>query len=167
MDEAVSSPDGRPGAVPPLAMHISTLFDALTGALHAALPAAGFPDIRPAHSINLFRVIDAGGTRPGELARRAGITPQAMAEIVRYLEARGYAERVPDPADGRARIVRLTPRGRQASAVAARVFTGLEARWEQHLGQRRMAQLRQMLSELARLQAASAEPASRPRTPGA
>jgi DNA-binding MarR family transcriptional regulator len=163
----VSSPGSRPGAVPPLAMHISELFDALTAALHAALPAAGFPDIRPAHSINLFRVIDPAGTRPGELARRAGITPQAMAEIVRYLEARGYAERVPDPADGRARIVRLTPRGRRASAVAADVFTGLEARWEQHLGQRRMAQLRQMLGELAGLRAAPPQGAGRPGAPGA
>ena len=150
----MSTLDGGPPAVPPLAMHISVLFDALVGALHTALPAAGFPDIRPTHSINLFRVIDADGTRPGELARRAGITPQAMAEIVRYLEGHGYAERVPDPADGRARIVRLTPRGKQASAVAARVFTGLEATWEHHLGQRPMAQLRRMLAELAALQTA-------------
>src|SRR5579875_1514917 len=160
----MSSPDGGgPGAVPPLAMHISALFDALTAALHAAR----FPDIRPAHSINLFRVIDPAGTRPGELARRAGITPQAMAEIVRYLEARGYAERVPDPADGRARIVRLTPRGRQASAVAARVFTGLEARWEQRLGPRRMAQLRRMLAELASLQPVPPQPPTPAATPGA
>jgi DNA-binding MarR family transcriptional regulator len=150
----MSNPDRRPGAAPPLAIHISVLFDALVDALHTALPAAGFPDIRPAHSINLFRVIDSDGTRPGELARRAGVTPQAMAEIVRYLEGHGYAERIPDPADGRARIVRLTPRGRQASAVAARVFTDLEGRWEQHLGSRPMAQLRHMLAELARLQAA-------------
>jgi DNA-binding MarR family transcriptional regulator len=132
-------------------MHISALFDTLVSALHAALPAAGFPDIRPAHSINLFRVIDPGGTRPGELARRAGITPQATAEIVRYLEDRGYAERVPDPADGRARIVRLTPRGREAAAVAGRVFTDLEASWERHLGRTSMTQLRRMLAELASL----------------
>ncbi len=141
----------RPPAVPPLAMNISAVFDSLVEALHTALPAAGFPDIRPAHSINLFRVIDAGGTRPTELARRAGVTPQAMAEIIRYLEGHGYAERVPDPSDGRARIVTLTPRGHQAAAVAGRVFTGLEAKWEQVLGESRMAQLRAMLAELASL----------------
>jgi DNA-binding MarR family transcriptional regulator len=132
-------------------MNISAVFDSLVEALHTALPAAGFPDIRPAHSINLFRVIDAGGTRPTELARRAGVTPQAMAEIIRYLEGHGYAERVPDPSDGRARIVTLTPRGHQAAAVAGRVFTGLEAKWEQVLGESRMAQLRAMLAELASL----------------
>jgi DNA-binding MarR family transcriptional regulator len=145
----MSTTDGRAPAVPPLAMNISVLFGTLADALHTALPAAGFPDIRPAHSINLFRVIDPGGTRPTELARRAGVTPQAMAEFARYLEARGYVERVPDPSDGRGRIVRLTPRGREASAVAGQVFTDLEARWEDHLGQRAMAQLRQMLAGLA------------------
>jgi DNA-binding MarR family transcriptional regulator len=132
-------------------MLVSTVFDSLVDALHTALPAAGFPDIRPAHSINLFRVIDAEGTRPTELARRAGVTPQAMAEIVRYLEDRGYAERVRDPSDGRGRIVKLTPRGHEASAVAGRVFGDLEAKWEEALGERRMAQLRKMLSELASL----------------
>jgi DNA-binding MarR family transcriptional regulator len=147
----MSSTEGGPSAVPPLAMNISALFDALVEALHTALPAAGFADIRPAHSINLFRVIDAEGTRPTELARRAGVTPQAMAEIVRYLEGHGYAERLPDPGDGRARIVRLTPRGREAAAVAGRVFTDLEAKWEEHLGGHQMAQLRKMLGELASL----------------
>src|SRR5450755_3943736 len=141
----------RPPAVPPLAMNISAVFDSLVEALHTTLPAAGFPDIRPAHSINLFRVIDAGGTRPTELARRAGVTPQAMAEIIRYLEGHGYAERVPDPSDGRARIAKLTPRGHEAAAIAGRVFTGLEAKWEEVLGESRMAQLRAMLAELASL----------------
>ncbi|MDQ2814627.1 MAG: MarR family winged helix-turn-helix transcriptional regulator [Actinomycetota bacterium] len=141
----------RSPVVPPLAMNISAVFDSLVGALHTALPAAGFPDIRPAHSINLFRVIDAGGTRPSELARRAGVTPQAMAEIIRYLGGHGYAERVPDPSDGRARIIRLTPRGHEAAAVAGQVFAGLETTWEQTLGQARMIQLRAMLAELASL----------------
>ncbi len=142
-------PEHQSARVPPLAMHISALFDALVQALHTALPAAGFPDIRPAHSINLFRVIDANGTRPTDLARRAGVTPQAMAEFVRYLEDRGYVERVADPSDGRGRIVRLTIRGLEASAVAAQVFTDLERVWKEQLGERRMAQLRRMLSELA------------------
>jgi DNA-binding MarR family transcriptional regulator len=147
----MSSAEDHPPAVPPLAVNIGALFDALVQALHAALPEAGFGDIRPAHSINLFRVIDDEGTRPTELARRADVTPQAMAEIVRYLEGRGYAERLPDPGDGRARIVRLTPRGREAAAVAGRVFTDLEAKWEEHLGGLQMAQLRAMVGELASL----------------
>jgi DNA-binding MarR family transcriptional regulator len=132
-----------------LAIGIGALFDALVRALHEALPAAGFPDIRPAHSVNVFRVIDPTGNRPTELARRAGVTPQAMAELVRFLEQRGYVERFSDPSDGRGRIVTLTDLGREASAVARRVFTDMERSWEETLGARRMAQLRVMLNELA------------------
>ena len=57
----MSSAEDHPPAVPPLAVNIGALFDALVRALHAALPEAGFGDIRPAHSINLFRVIDGVG----------------------------------------------------------------------------------------------------------
>jgi DNA-binding MarR family transcriptional regulator len=149
--EALSSSDVEPFQAPPLAILVSGIFDTLVEALHAALPRAGFSDIRPAHSINLFRVIDAQGTRPSELARRAGVTPQAMAEIVRYLEGRGYVERIPDESDGRGRIVRLTPRGHEAFDVAGRVFVELERHWEKQLGVSRMAQLREMLGELDRL----------------
>jgi DNA-binding MarR family transcriptional regulator len=151
MAESLSSANVGSTPDPPLAIMVSGLFDTLVEALHEALPAAGFSDIRPAHSINLFRVIDAEGTRPTELARRAGVTPQAMAEIVRYLEGRGYVERIPDDSDGRARIVRLTPRGHEAFAVAGRVFVELERYWEDQLGETRMAQLREILGELALL----------------
>jgi DNA-binding MarR family transcriptional regulator len=141
----------RPVTIPdaPLAIVISGIFDQLVAALHQALPDAGFGDIRPAHSINLFRVIDAAGTRPTELARRAGITPQAMAEIVRYLEGRGYVQRNPEPTDGRGRIVTLTPLGRKASDVARRAFADLEREWERRLGKTKMTQLRNLLGEIS------------------
>lgn len=129
-------------------MLISGVFDALVEGLHQRLPEAGFPDIRPAHCTGVFRVIDPDGTRPGELARRAGITPQGMAEAVGYLESRGYVERVPSPDDRRGRIVRLTDRGRQAADAAADAFAAIEAGWRTQLGERRMAQLHHMLAEL-------------------
>lgn len=145
MPEATSTPS-QPAEI---AILVSRLFDTLVASLHEALPAAGFPDIRPAHSINLFRVIDPEGTRPTELARRANVTPQAMAEIGRYLEQHGYVERLPDPSDGRGRVLRLTVRGREASSVARRVFADLEAEWDRKLGTRRCRQLRTMLRELS------------------
>jgi DNA-binding MarR family transcriptional regulator len=144
-----STPTGPPAVRAPLAIQISAVFDSLVEALHVALPAAGYPDIRPTHSVNVFRLVDPEGTRPGELARRAGMTPQAMAELVGYLEGRGYLARTPDPTDGRARLVKLTARGRGASEVAGRVFADLEHRWQAKLGAERMAGLRLMLTELA------------------
>jgi DNA-binding MarR family transcriptional regulator len=131
-------------------MLFSDVFDALVAEMHDGLPAAGFDDIRPSHSVAVLRTVDAEGTRPGELARRAGVTPQAMAEFVRYLEGRGYVERIPDPSDGRARLVRLTPRGREAAAAAHVVFDEIEARWKRTLGAKRYAELKTMLAELRR-----------------
>jgi DNA-binding MarR family transcriptional regulator len=131
---------------------VSSLFDAFVEGLHQRLPAAGFHDIRPAHCTGVFRVIDPEGTRPTELARRAGVTPQAMAEFVRYLELHGYLTRAPDPTDGRGRIVRLTPSGRAAAAAAGEAFAAIEASWTDKLGEKRMAQLRRMLGELAALE---------------
>lgn len=134
---------------PPLAMLVSAVFDALVHELHRRLPQAGFPDIRPAHCTGVFRVIDPDGTRPGELARRAGITAQGMAEAVGYLESRGYVKRIPDPHDRRGRIVTLTERGHRAATAAVDAFAAIEATWRERLGERRMVQFRRMLAELA------------------
>ncbi len=139
-----SSPSDRSAV-----MLFSDVFDALVDTMHDALPAQGFDDIRPSHSVAVLRTIDAEGNRPSELARRAGVTPQAMAEFVRYLEQRGYVERVPDPTDGRARLVRLTPRGREAAAAAHVAFAEIEDGWRRTLGARRYAELKRMLADLS------------------
>jgi DNA-binding MarR family transcriptional regulator len=130
-------------------MLFSDVFDALVAEMHDGLPARGFDDIRPSHSVGVFRTVDPQGTRPSEMARRAGVTPQAMAEFVRYLEERGYVERAPDPSDGRARLVRLTPLGREAADAAHVVFDAIESRWKRTLGAERYAELKRMLTDLA------------------
>lgn len=132
----------------PLATLVAALFDSVVEGLQRSLPQAGFPDVRPAHCLSVLRVIDAGGTRPTELARRAGVTPQAMAEFVRYLEGHGYVKRVSDASDRRATIVKPTIRGRDAVAAARKAFAAIEADWTQRLGVQRMAQLRRALHEV-------------------
>jgi hypothetical protein len=89
--ELYGRPDGSGGGATgvTLAPLVSALIDAFIHGLHQRLPAAGFSDIRPAQCTGVFRVIDPHGTRPTELARRTGVTPQAMAEFVSYLEQRG------------------------------------------------------------------------------
>lgn len=61
--------------------------------------------------INLTRHLDLGGTRITELARRAAMTNAAMTELIDQCETLQLVERVPDPADGRVRVVRFTPAG--------------------------------------------------------
>lgn len=92
------------------------------------LAAAGFADLPPAYH-PIFENIDPAGTRLTVLATRARLTHQSMGEVVAELERRGYVERVPDPSDGRARLVRLTPSGRQVVKTAVREIAAIEDKW--------------------------------------
>lgn len=108
---------------------IGQTFNLILDGLLRHLVENGCKDLRPTHYLNVFRLMDCGGTRPTTLARRAGMTPQAMSELVGYLEQHGYVRRVPDPADGRGRVVIFADRGTRAAEISAAYFAGLEARW--------------------------------------
>ena len=112
-----------------------------------ALAAAGHGDVSLAQG-RVFARIGPEGTRLTDLARAAQVTKQTAGFLVDALERAGYVERVPDPADARARLVRPGPRGREAAAAAARVVAEVEAEWAAHLGPRRMAALRESLVRL-------------------
>ena len=99
------------------------------------LEASGFPDSPPSfHAI--FENLDAEGTRLTVLAARAGLTHQSVGEVVAELERRGYVERIADPTDGRARLVRLTESGRTLVRAAIKHVYAIEfewtARWRAH-----------------------------------
>src|SRR6187455_806681 len=78
--------------------------------LHRRLAERGHPDVRPAHGY-AFQAIGAGGATASELGRRLGVTKQAAGQMVDELARLGYVTRGSDPADGRRRIVTLTPAG--------------------------------------------------------
>jgi DNA-binding MarR family transcriptional regulator len=115
--------------------------------LHVRLAERGHPDVRPPHG-NVFQYLDDAGTRVSVLAQRAQITKQSMAELVAHLERHGYVERVPDPTDRRAKLVRSTPRGREVFAIAREFVRDLEAEWTERLGDEKMRRLRELLREL-------------------
>ena len=114
--------------------------------IQARMEAAGFGDMRPAHG-KVFQFI-GNGCRVTDLAERALITKQSMAELVAHLEARGYVERIPDPVDRRAKMIRLTKRGKSTLPVALATIREVEQEWEAILGRKRMALLRQLLIDL-------------------
>jgi DNA-binding MarR family transcriptional regulator len=116
--------------------------------LNARLRKRGYGDIRPAHSA-VFAHIDPGGTRSSELARRAGMTKQSMGELVADLEEKGYVGRVEDPVDRRARVVRLTSKGRRYVRDALVIIGEIEEAYARRLGTRRLRMLREALEELA------------------
>lgn len=88
------------------------------------------------------------GLRVTQLAQIAGITKQSMAEIVDALEAHGYVERVKDPSDGRARLVRFTRRGKQMADRARTLVREVEQRWTQRVGAARVHALRETLQAI-------------------
>lgn len=96
----------------------------------------------------LVPLFEEDGLRMSELAARARLAKQTMTTMVRLVERAGLIQRRPDPADGRATLVELTPLGRRFQPVAARELAQLEARITARLGQRRTAALRASLAQL-------------------
>jgi DNA-binding MarR family transcriptional regulator len=82
------------------------------------------------------------------MSQRAGISAQAMVQAVDYLEARGYVERSPDPADRRAKVVRLTARGRAADRAAREQLEAVEAEWARRIGPDRYQEFRLAFADL-------------------
>jgi DNA-binding MarR family transcriptional regulator len=129
---------------------ITQAFSQLMDDLLQHLVETGHADLRPTHCLNVFRFMDCDGTRPTTLARRAGISPQAMSELVGYLEQRDYVRRVPDPTDGRGRIVVYADRGTSAAEIATSFFADLEARWGALVGPDRLQDVKAALTEILR-----------------
>jgi DNA-binding MarR family transcriptional regulator len=115
--------------------------------LHERFAERGHPEVRAPHG-NVLQYLDAGGTRVSVLAERAQVTKQSMAELVAHLERHGYVERVPDPLDRRAKLVRATARGQEVYAIARVFVADIEAEWTDKLGERKIATLRKLLKEL-------------------
>lgn len=116
--------------------------------IYAHVVAAGFDDLGHAH-VGLFRYPTAEGHRPSELADRLQVSKQSVNDLLRDLEARGYLVREPDPTDGRARVVRLTDRGRALEDAAYEGARAAQRGIAEQLGARRFAQLHDALQEIS------------------
>lgn len=108
------------------------------------LNAAGFEDLRVAH-MPVLQFPGPEGVRPGALAERAGMSKQAMNQLLRSLEGLGYIARSDAPDQGRARIVRFTRRGRAVYAAMIGILHDIERDWSAELGAKRFAELKELL----------------------
>lgn len=111
-----------------------------------AMREAGY-DITVAQARIGQRIADEG-SRLTELAEQAQVTKQTASLLVTALEREGLVERVPDPADGRASLIRFTRKGQAASQRAREVVMGVEQEWNDHLGPELAASLREALIKL-------------------
>jgi DNA-binding MarR family transcriptional regulator len=133
--------DDRPA---PLLRLLGLTTQLLADDLHRRLHAAGIDDQGRADDAAMAH-IPPEGIRLTGLAERAGVTKQAMAELVDSLVARGYVERTADPTDGRAKLIVFSERGWAAVDAALDALADIEADLVAELGDRRIQALRRTL----------------------
>jgi len=108
------------------------------------LYAAGFKELSLPH-MAVLQFPGPDGFRPSALADRAGMSKQAMNQLLRSLENYGYIIRSDVPDEGRARTVHFTKRGRAAYSKMLVILRDIELEWSTELGPKSFAQLKQLL----------------------
>jgi len=131
----------------PLSMVANRLNKSLEAEFFRRLGEAGHSVLRMPHTM-LLELLPAEGARSGVLASLLGITKQAVGEIVDDLEAAEYIHRVADPADRRAKLVVLSPKGAAAFGVVSAVMNGMDQEFSAVLGADRYAEVRVTVVQL-------------------
>ena len=132
---------------PLIGLLLRLLYQQYSQDIHAALTAAGFGDLGPAHS-NVFPFVPPDGITVSELAELARVRKQTMAQAVDELERMGYVERRPNPRDRRSRLVLLTERGESVKPVTHATAAQVEARWAELTSPEELEALRASLLHL-------------------
>lgn len=132
----------------PMIRLLEAAFDAFVEEMQRRVAETPYSDIRITHGC-VFGNIDPEGSRLTDLADRAHMTKQSVGEVTSDLEKRGYVERVPDPSDGRAKIIRLTERGRDAQALGRELIDEIEQEWAERFGADRVGALREALEAIS------------------
>jgi DNA-binding MarR family transcriptional regulator len=112
------------------------------------LADAGHTEARLTH-LNLTRNLDAAGTRMTEIARRAGVTKQAIGELIAECEELGLIKRYSDPTDGRAKLIKFTDRGLGWLEAFRAALEQAEAEMQEELGALRLDGLKAALEAYA------------------
>jgi DNA-binding MarR family transcriptional regulator len=111
-----------------------------------------YPDFRAVYQ-PVFQYIDhpphgPAGTRLTALAERAGLSKQALIEVIDEMERRGYVARIADPNDRRAKLICLTPRGMEVHEHAAGAIAAIDADWAARIGEESLDRLKELLERL-------------------
>jgi DNA-binding MarR family transcriptional regulator len=141
------SSDFDPTSCEPFIRLLDAALDEFVDELSERVAMTDYADIRVSHGC-VFGNIDPKGSRLTDLAERAHMTKQSVGEITSDLEQRGYVERIPDPGDGRAKIIRLTERGRDAQLLGRGLIDDIERKWAERFGEERVAALRDALEAI-------------------
>jgi DNA-binding MarR family transcriptional regulator len=113
----------------------------------AKLEAHGHEGLSLFHT-TLISHLDMEGTQISTLAERAGMSKQAMGQVAKELEERGYISRAPDPMDKRAVLLKFTEKGQGFLQDAYQIKVEIEAEYIGILGEEKLQALKQLLEEL-------------------
>jgi DNA-binding MarR family transcriptional regulator len=111
------------------------------------LQALGFSELRITH-LALIRDLPAEGIRTSDLAELAAMTKQAVGQLAMELEDAGYVARLPDPTDGRAKLLRYTERGLTLLDAIPGVLKSTEAELKRRIGEREFESMKRSLTKL-------------------
>ncbi len=95
---------------------------------------------------NLLRLLGETPVRVADLPSQSGVSREALAMALGYLQKRGA---IAMGRDGRARLVRLTPDGMEAKSAWQKRLTLLIRRWRERFGADTIGELQQALSQIA------------------
>ncbi|GAA1541178.1 MarR family winged helix-turn-helix transcriptional regulator [Actinomadura kijaniata] len=138
---------------PDLGVLTARLMFAVQEELFATMADQGHPDLRPQHGA-VMAYLDAEGSRATDLARRSGQHKQVVGKLLDELEALGYVERRPDPADRRAKLVVPTERGLDMMTRSDAVLAAIEERHARAVGAGNYAAFKDAFREIVRRQRA-------------
>lgn len=139
--------DGSPGSTPLVGL-LSRCKDLFTAEFDARLARSEFAALSLAHSNNVLRHLGEGPRRASQIVTQCRVSKQAVSQQIVHLEKNGYVDVVPDPADQRARLLNLTPKGERAQRFVLRTFVEIEHDWAALIGVRDAASLRRVLTKV-------------------
>ena len=122
-------------------------FRSLADAASLELAERGHERIRPVHDFAI-RSIAAGADTAAELGRQLGVSKQAAAKTIAFLEEHGYVLGHDDPRDSRRRQFTVTPEGHDLLAAGEQIFDELRDRWAQRIGVQELERLEDALADL-------------------
>jgi DNA-binding MarR family transcriptional regulator len=152
---------GRMPIPPQTGAMLRWAWDAWVDELMARVAAAGFDDLRAVHR-PILRDLLFDGQRPGQLAARLGLSKQAVNDILREFEAKGYITLESDPDDGRAKRIVLTSRGWAFGETVEQLSRAISRRWAAEVGHDRYAIFEDVLKDIAIKARARRDPPANP-----
>lgn len=115
--------------------------------IQAHLTVLGYQDV-PAAAVSLLPLLDGDGIRPVTLANKLKISKQAVQQSLKPLEISQYVQTVPDPSDGRGKLVQLTDNGRTLLETMHKVKQSVQDELRGQLGKKTFKKLEESLSEI-------------------